>query len=63
MARPVIPTSDQITPIILDRSIPAFINDYYPQFVAFLQAYYEFLEQSMNHTKLFSTSANTAIST
>jgi hypothetical protein len=47
MARPVIPTSDQITPIILDRSIPAFINDYYPQFVAFLQAYYEFLEQSM----------------
>ena len=41
------PPHDLITPIILDRSIPAFVNDYFPQFNVFLAAYYEWMEQTL----------------
>src|ERR1035437_5484482 len=34
----------QITDIVLDRSLPAFIRENYPMFEAFLAAYYEWME-------------------
>lgn len=33
--------------IILDRSVPGFVHDHYPLFEAFLDAYYEWLEQRL----------------
>jgi hypothetical protein len=43
---------DLKTSILVNRQVPEFVRDEYPKFVAFLEAYYEFLE----------TQANTSIS-
>jgi len=36
--------SDLKTSILINRQLPEFIREEYPQFIAFLEAYYEFLE-------------------
>lgn len=38
-------TTDLKTSILVNKQVPEFVSDEYPKFVAFLQAYYEFLEQ------------------
>jgi hypothetical protein len=38
-------TTDLKTSLLVNRQVPEFVRDEYPQFIAFLQAYYEFLEQ------------------
>ena len=37
--------TDLKTSLLINRQVPEFVRDEYPTFVAFLQAYYEFLEQ------------------
>ena len=38
-------TTDLKTSLLVDRQLPEFVREDYPTFVAFLEAYYEFLEQ------------------
>jgi hypothetical protein len=38
-------TTDLKTSLLINRQVPEFIRDEYPTFIAFLEAYYEFLEQ------------------
>jgi hypothetical protein len=38
-------TTDLKTSLLIDRQLPEFVREDYPTFVAFLEAYYEFLEQ------------------
>jgi hypothetical protein len=38
-------TTDLKTSILVNKQVPEFVRDEYPKFVAFLEAYYEFLEQ------------------
>jgi hypothetical protein len=38
-------TTDLKTSILVNGQVPEYVRDEYPKFVAFLQAYYEFLEQ------------------
>lgn len=38
-------TTDLKTSLLVNRQVPEFVRDEYPKFVAFLEAYYEFLEQ------------------
>jgi len=38
-------TTNLKTSLLVNRQVPEFVRDEYPQFVAFLEAYYEFLEQ------------------
>jgi hypothetical protein len=38
-------TTDLKTSLLVNRQVPEFIQDEYPTFIAFLEAYYEFLEQ------------------
>lgn len=38
-------TTDLKTSILVNRQVPEFVRDEYPKFVAFLEAYYEYLEQ------------------
>jgi hypothetical protein len=37
---------DLKTSILVNRQLPEFVRDEYPKFITFLEAYYEFLEQS-----------------
>ena len=37
---------DLKTSLLVNRQLPEFIRDEYPKFITFLEAYYEFLEQS-----------------
>lgn len=37
--------SDYKTSLLINRQLPEFIRDEHPKFIAFLEAYYEFLEQ------------------
>jgi hypothetical protein len=47
MTRTSIPNINTLTNIILDRSVPEFVENNNPMFVAFLNAYYEWMEQSL----------------
>ncbi len=38
-------TTDLKTSLLVNKQVPEFVRDEYPKFVAFLEAYYEFLEQ------------------
>ncbi len=38
-------STDLKTSILVNGQVPEYVRDEYPKFVAFLQAYYEFLEQ------------------
>jgi hypothetical protein len=40
--------TDLKTSILVNRQVPEFVRDEYPKFVAFLEAYYEFLEQKQS---------------
>jgi hypothetical protein len=40
--------SKSIVKILIERSVPSFIQDEYPLFVSFLEAYYEWLEEEKN---------------
>ena len=37
---------DLKTSLLVNKQLPEFVRDEYPKFVTFLEAYYEFLEQS-----------------
>ena len=39
-------SQDLKTSLLVNRQLPEFVRDEYPKFVTFLEAYYEFLEQS-----------------
>ena len=41
-------STDLKTSLLVNRQVPEFIRDEYPTFVAFLEAYYEFLEGNAN---------------
>jgi len=41
-------SADLKTSILVNRQVPEFIRDEYPKFIAFLEAYYEFLEAQAN---------------
>lgn len=40
--------ADLKTSLLVEKQLPEFVTDEYPKFVAFLQAYYEFLETQAN---------------
>ena len=50
---------DLKTSILVNRQVPEFVRDEYPTFVAFLEAYYEFLEGTANT----GTTANNLVTT
>lgn len=43
--------SDLKTSLLVNRQVPEFVRDEYPKFISFLEAYYEFLEQTTGVTK------------
>ena len=44
-------TTDLKTSLLVNRQVPEFVRDEYPKFIAFLEAYYEFLEQKQGTEK------------
>ena len=43
--------SDYRTSLLVNRQVPEFVRDDHPLFVAFLEAYYEFLENKQGSQK------------
>jgi hypothetical protein len=52
-------STDLKTSLLVNRQVPEFVRDEYPTFVAFLEAYYQFLEGNATST----TTANNLITT
>ena len=51
---------DLKTSILVNRQVPEFVRDEYPTFVAFLEAYYQFLEGTANTGKTANNLVTTA---
>ena len=43
--------SDQKTSLLINRQVPEFVREEHPNFIAFLEAYYEFLENKQGNQK------------
>jgi hypothetical protein len=43
--------SDQKTSLLVNRQVPEFVREEHPNFVSFLEAYYEFLENAQGTKK------------
>ena len=43
--------SDQKTSLLINRQVPEFVREEHPNFIAFLEAYYEFLENKQGTKK------------
>jgi hypothetical protein len=44
--------ADQKTSLLINRQVPEFVREEHPNFIAFLEAYYEFLEKNKVHKKM-----------
>jgi hypothetical protein len=42
---------DQKTSLLINRQVPEFVREEHPNFIAFLEAYYEFLENKQGTQK------------
>ena len=43
--------ADQKTSLLINRQVPEFVREEHPNFIAFLEAYYEFLENKQGTEK------------
>ena len=43
--------ADQKTSLLINRQVPEFVREEHPNFIAFLEAYYEFLENKQGTKK------------
>ena len=41
--------ADQKTSLLINRQVPEFVREEHPNFIAFLEAYYEFLENKQTN--------------